>query len=105
MGGSYHLVIRLKSRSGCREALEAALVELAAASRRSSPGCLGFVVARDVETDDQLWLVESFRSPRAYDEHVVTPHARRFLAETVPELVAEREVSVLQAGAPSDDRR
>lgn len=106
MGGSYHLVIRLKSRSGRREALEAALVELAAASRTSSPGCLGFVVARDVETDDEVWLLESFRSQRAYDEHVVTPHAQKFLAETVPELVAEREVSVMQvAAAPTDDRR
>jgi quinol monooxygenase YgiN len=106
MGSSYHLVIRLKSRSGRREALEDALVGLAAASRTTSPGCLGFVVARGIEADDELWLFESFRSRRAYDEHVVTPHAQKFLTETVPQLVAEREVSIFQpAASPTDDRR
>ncbi len=98
MDGSYHLIVRLVARTGCEEALEADLVELAEASR-ATPGCIRFVVTRSLEARGELWLFEGFLSRAAYDDHVGTPHAQRFLRETLPDLVASREVLTSSPGS------
>ncbi len=99
MDGSYHLVVRLVAQTGCEEALEADVVRLAEASRKTH-GCVRFVVTRSLEATGELWLFEGFRSRKAYDDHVATPHAQHFLTETLPNLVESREALAL-SGDPA----
>ena len=91
MRGGHHLVIRLRALPGLGDALGEALLRLQQ-SATTTPGCSGFIATQDLAVEGQFWLIESFDSAAAYDEFVVTPAVQRFLNETVPELVVDREI-------------
>lgn len=99
MDGYHHVVVRLRPRDGCREALVEEVLRLARTSL-ATPGCTGFEVTQGLGPNADLWLLESFVSAAAYEEHVATDHAQRFLTETLPALVAERDALALAPVAP-----
>jgi quinol monooxygenase YgiN len=102
--GSYHIIVRLEPTPGHQAALQEALRDLAEASRATS-FCERFVVTRSLDPPGDFWLFERFSSKEAYDAHVATPHAQRFLDETLPAHVATRDVLVVPTDHEAKDHR
>lgn len=100
MADEYALLVRVRALEGCAARLRTALLDLAERSRATT-FCHEFAVADVIERDGEFWLLERFPSRAAYDRHVATPHAQRFLHEHLPALIGEREVLTVVAPAPA----
>lgn len=65
----YGLIGRLIAVDGQREALIAVLLENA----DRMPGCLSYVVARDAEDENSLWVTEVWDSPASHQASLSLP--------------------------------
>jgi quinol monooxygenase YgiN len=65
----YGLIGRILAVEGRREELEAVLLGNAG----GMPGCLSYVVARDPETPDALWVTEVWESREAHRASLALP--------------------------------
>ncbi len=74
---------RFHARAGSEDALAAALLEVAAATR-GEPGCLAIDDFRSVR-DPRLFFVHSrWRDEAAFERHATLPHTVRFLDRVEP---------------------
>ena len=81
------IMARITARSGCEDALEQVLRELALASRQES-GCLGYELFRNVDDPHEFVTVERWIDQAAADAHMATPHVAAAI-ERAGELLAE----------------
>ncbi|HEX2062532.1 MAG TPA: putative quinol monooxygenase, partial [Thermoanaerobaculia bacterium] len=75
------------------DAVERALLENAAASRREE-GCISYSVLRG--DDGTFMTVERWRSRADADQHMTTPHVQTLLGTIGPLLAAAPQISVLR---------
>jgi autoinducer 2-degrading protein len=87
---SFVVTVHFVAKPEHREAFRAAMVENAAASRQTEPGCRQFDVC---ETPDgqSIFLYEIYDDEGAFRAHLATAHYLRFNETTAP-WVAEKRV-------------
>jgi quinol monooxygenase YgiN len=76
----YGLIAKMKCLPGQRDALIAILLEGTA----SMPGCLSYVVAKDVTDPDALWITEAWDSKESHKASLGLPSVQRALAKGRP---------------------
>jgi len=81
--GMYGLIGRMRAVSGQRDALIALLLE----GTGGMPGCLSYVVAKDLEDADAIWITEVWDSKESHaaslqlpQVQAVIPRARSLIA-------------------------
>ncbi len=72
----YGLISTILAVPGRRDALGEVLL----AAMRDLPGCLSYVVARDTNDDDALWVTEVWRSREAHRASLERPAVRDAIA-------------------------
>jgi quinol monooxygenase YgiN len=87
--GMYGLIGKMKAVSGQRDALIAIVLEGA----EGMPGCLSYIVARDVEDADAIWITEVWDSEASHDASLQLPTVLAAIAKA-RDLVAGMETGV-----------
>ena len=79
-GRMYGLMGRMIARPGQREALIAILLE----GTGAMPGCLAYVVARDLKDADAIWVTEVWDSKDSHAASLELPAVRASIARGKP---------------------
>jgi quinol monooxygenase YgiN len=82
----YGLIGKMTAQPGQRDALAAILVEGVA----GMPGCLSYVVAKDPQQDELIWITEVWDSQEAHAASLSLPSVRDAIARGRP-LIAGME--------------
>jgi quinol monooxygenase YgiN len=87
----YGLIGKMQAMAGERDRLATILLEAAGAM----PGCLSFVVARDPNNSDSLWVTEVWESEAAHEASLALPAVRNAIAKGRPLIVSldERHIT------------
>jgi (4S)-4-hydroxy-5-phosphonooxypentane-2,3-dione isomerase len=85
----YALVVNLSVKPENLEKFMA-LLEENARGAREEPGCRQFEVLVDANERTQVMLYEVYADEQAFEQHQMTAHFKKYLAEAVP-LLASRE--------------
>lgn len=83
----YGLIGKLQTTPGQREALIAILLEGTA----EMPGCLSYIVARDVADPDAIWITEVWQSQAAHQASLAQPAVQQAIAQGRPLIAGFRE--------------
>ncbi|MBA2936016.1 antibiotic biosynthesis monooxygenase [Sphingomonas sp. CGMCC 1.13654] len=86
----YGLIGKMKAVPGQRDALIAAILEGSAAM----PGCLSYVVAKDADDADAIWITEVWDSEASHDASLQLPAVQASIAKA-KDLVASMETGVV----------
>ncbi len=76
----YGIIGSMQALAGQREALIDILLEGVVVV----PGCLSYVVARDPQDSDRLWVSQVWKDESSYRDALTTPALRSHLARGVP---------------------
>ncbi|MEH6435417.1 putative quinol monooxygenase [Massilia sp. DD77] len=76
----YGLIGKMRAQPGQRDALVAILLEGTAAM----PGCLGYVVAKDLQDADALWITETWDSRESHKASLALPSVQAAIAKGRP---------------------
>jgi len=76
----YGLIGKMISAPGQREALMVILLEGVA----DMPGCLSYVIARDLEDPDAIWITEVWDSQASHAASLSLPAVRQAIARGKP---------------------
>jgi quinol monooxygenase YgiN len=76
----YGLIGKMRAQPGQRDALIAILLEGTAAM----PGCLGYVIARDLGDPDALWITETWDSRASHKASLSLPSVQQAIAKGRP---------------------
>src|SRR5262245_41582647 len=76
----YGLISKIKANSAQRDTLVAILVDASAAL----PGCLSYVVAKDANDPDAMWVTEVWDSPASHHASLTVPAVRQAIAKAGP---------------------
>lgn len=76
----YGMLGRMTAVAGKRDALLAILLE----SSDGMPGCLSYIVARDLKDPDALWVTEAWESKEYHDASLALPQVRAAIAKAQP---------------------
>jgi (4S)-4-hydroxy-5-phosphonooxypentane-2,3-dione isomerase len=87
----FALVVSFTPKPGTRDAFLRLVRENARASVRDEPGCYRFDVLTSDDADHVL-LYEIYADARAFDDHIATPHFKRF-DDASRDLVAAKTVA------------
>jgi quinol monooxygenase YgiN len=79
-GPMYGLVHKMRAQPGHRDALVAILAEGTAAM----PGCLGYVIAKDANDPDALWITETWDSAASHKASLALPAVRAAITKGKP---------------------
>lgn len=85
----YGLIGKMKAAPGQRDALIAIVLEGA----EGMPGCLSYIVARDAEDADALWITEVWDSKESHDASLQLPSVQVAIGKA-RDLVAGMETGV-----------
>ena len=77
----YGLIGKMRAAPGQREALLAILLEHDDAGM---PGCLSYVVARDLNEPDAIWISEVWDSPESHKASLDIPSVRAAIEKAMP---------------------
>lgn len=89
----FAMAVILKVKPGSEKEFEAAFAPAIAATRKE-PGCLAYILHRDVDTPTQYVMYEHFKSLAAIEEHAKQPYVEKLLATITPLLDGKPEVMV-----------
>jgi quinol monooxygenase YgiN len=81
--GPYVRIARLVIDSAQLKAYQAALKEEIAAAVKAEPGVLRMYAVYDKVHPDQVTVFETYASREAYDQHIQTPHFKKYKAGTL----------------------
>jgi quinol monooxygenase YgiN len=84
MPGMYGLIGRMTAAPGRRDELVAILLEGSGAM----PGCLSYVVARDLADPDAIWVSEVWDSTESHAASLELPQVRTAIAKGRPLIAA-----------------
>ncbi len=76
----YGRIGRIKAASGKRKELLTALLEGSAAM----PGCLSYIVAKDIKDPDSIWVTEAWDSKESHDASLKLPQVQAAIAKARP---------------------
>lgn len=76
----YGLIGKMRAQAGQREALERVLL----AGTDAMPGCLSYIVARDKDDADALWITEVWDSAESHRASLRLPGVQAAIAEGRP---------------------
>lgn len=76
----YGLIGKFRARTGQREALIAILAEQVG----TLPGCLSYVVARDGNAPDIIWVTEVWDNQESHAASLSLPEVREAIAAAMP---------------------
>lgn len=76
----YGMLGRMKAQPGKRDELLALLLE----SSGGMPGCLSYIVARDVKDPDAIWITEAWDSKEHHDASLKLPQVQAAIAKARP---------------------
>jgi len=79
-GGMYGLIGRMQAAPGQREVLLALLLE----GSGGMPGCLSYVVARDPQDPDGIWITEVWDSAQSHKASLSLPQVQAAIAKARP---------------------
>ena len=88
----YGMIGKITSTPGEREAL---LVLLLQASQHM-PGCLSYIVAKDVEDADTVWVTEVWDNRGSHDDSLRLPSVRAAIARAMPLIARFESAAVTQ---------
>ncbi|MDH7637207.1 putative quinol monooxygenase [Sphingomonas oryzagri] len=88
----YGLIGKMKAVSGQRDALIAAILE----GSGSMPGCLSYIVAKDADDVDAIWITEVWDSEASHDASLQLPAVQASITKA-RDLVASMETGVVTA--------
>ncbi len=88
----YGLIGKMKAVPGQRDALVSAILEGSAAM----PGCLSYIVAKDADDADAIWITEVWDSEASHDASLQLPAVQASIARA-RDLVASMETGVVTA--------
>lgn len=86
----YGLIGKIVSKPDQRDALLALLLQGAA----ELPGCLSYIVAKDTENQDAVWVTEVWTNQASHKDSLQLPSVRDAIAQAMP-LIAELESGVV----------
>jgi quinol monooxygenase YgiN len=86
----YGLIGKMISEPGQREALLTLLLR----GTESMPGCLSYVVAKDTEDEDVVWITEIWEDEASHHNSLQLPSVRDAIAKAMP-LIAGFEPGVI----------
>ena len=86
----YGLIGKMTSKPGQRDALLALMLQAAA----DMPGCLSYIIARDTEDDDAVWITEVWEDEGSHHDSLQLPSVRDAIAKAMP-LIAGFEPGVV----------
>jgi quinol monooxygenase YgiN len=92
MTGMYGLIGKMTAVAGKRDALVAILID----GVRDMPGCLSYIVAKDVASDDALWITEVWDAEASHKASLTLPSVRAAITAGRP-LIAGFESQVVTA--------
>ena len=76
----YGMLGRMTAVAGKRDALLAILLE----SPGGMPGCLSYIVAKDLNDPDALWVTEAWESKEHHDASLALPQVQAAIAKARP---------------------
>ncbi|MBD8064196.1 antibiotic biosynthesis monooxygenase [Devosia sp. PTR5] len=76
----YGLIGRMLAVAGKREELLSIMLE----SNAPMPGCRSYVIARDPQSDDALWITEVWDSREQHQASLQLPHVQETIAKARP---------------------
>lgn len=65
----YGLISKLKAHHGQRDALIAVLLQ----GSQAMPGCIHYIVAKDIHDEHTVWVVETWDSTQAHNSALALP--------------------------------
>ena len=86
----YGQIGRMFATPGQRDALIAILIE----ATRAMPGCLSYIVAKDSEEADALWITEAWDSEASHDAALRLPAVQAAIAKGRP-LIARMDTGAV----------
>jgi quinol monooxygenase YgiN len=76
----YGIIGKMRAATGRRDEL----IEILLEGTRGMPGCLSYVVARDAEDGDGLWITEVWESEEAHAASLTLPDVRAVIERGRP---------------------
>ncbi|QDZ06495.1 antibiotic biosynthesis monooxygenase [Sphingomonas panacisoli] len=76
----FGMIGRMKAVVGKREAL----LDILLASSGAMPGCLSYIVAKDLSDPDAIWITEAWDSKESHDASLKLPQVRDAIAKARP---------------------
>ncbi len=76
----YGLIGKMTAKPGQRDTLIAFLLE----GSTAMPGCLSYVVAKDLRESDALWVTEAWDTQAAHDASLKLPNVQSAIAKARP---------------------
>jgi quinol monooxygenase YgiN len=76
----FGLITKFKTASGQRDALIAILT----AGMSGMPGCLSYIVAKDVAEADAVWITEAWNSRESHQASLALPAVQQAIAKGRP---------------------
>lgn len=91
----YGLIGKMTAVPGKRDALIAILLD----GVREMPGCLSYVVAKDVAAEDAIWITEVWDSETSHKASLTLPSVRAAIAAGRPLIAGfESQVATVPVG-------
>lgn len=88
----YGLISKFKAVPGQRDALIGVLVR----GSHAMPGCVHYIVAKDVHDEHALWVIETWDSAQAHKSALALPQVIEAMAQGKPLIAAvERRIETL----------
>ncbi len=76
----YGLIAKLSAVAGKRDELQAILLE----STGGMPGCLHYIIARDTQDSDALWITEAWTDEQSHRASLTLPKVQQAIARARP---------------------
>ena len=86
----YGLIGKMSSKPGQRDALLALLLHGA----ENMPGCLSYVIAKDTEDENGVWITEVWEDEASHHNSLQIPSVRHAITKAMP-LIAGFEPGVI----------
>lgn len=86
----YGLIGKMTSKPGQRDALLGLLLQ----GTRDMPGCLSYIIARDIRDEDAVWITEVWEDEASHHDSLQLPSVRDAIANAMP-LIAGFEPGVI----------
>ena len=86
----YGLIGKITSKAGHRDAL----LDLILQGAKDMPGCLSYIVAKDTENQDAIWVTEVWTDEESHQASLQLPTVQQSIAQAMP-LIERLEPSIV----------
>jgi quinol monooxygenase YgiN len=94
----YGLITKMKTQPGQRDALVQVLVQ----GSKAMPGCIHYIIAKDVHDEHTVWVVETWDSAQAHKSSLSLPKVVEAMSQGKTLIAAiERRIETLPVSIDS----